>query len=326
MQFFTTLILAMTLLVGAITSSLAATPNYPHRPVTIVVPFPPGGPTDNYARLIAQRLSSRLGQPFIVVNRPGATGTIGTAFVAKAKPDGYTLLFSSNSSQIIAPILRIHPPYDGIKDFTPITLVGRYPFVLVVNNEVPVHTPGELIALAKSKPNGLFFGSIGEGSGTHLMAELFLHNAGIKMTRIPYKGGAAVTTALISGEIQMYFDSISSSKPFIDAGRLRAIAVTGEKRSPLLPAIPTLRESGLGGFDPTIWLGLFAPKGTSSEIVQTLYRQIHDDLRSDDAVKAHFDTDGIETLGTDPARIAPMLSKEKQNWTDLIDMLHLHKE
>ena len=317
---------AMLFAIGAAGCSAAWAQGYPQRPVTIVVPFPAGGPSDGYTRLIAQRLHATLGQPFIVDNRPGATGMIGTTAVARAKPDGYTILLGSNSSHIISPLMRANPPYDPLRDFEPITILGRYPFCLLVNNDVPVTSVKEFIALAKAKPDKLFYGSIGEGSGTHLMAEMFKQKAGIELVHVPYKGGGAVNTALIAGDIQAYFDGIGSARRFVESGRLRALAVTGTSRSSLLPNVPTLAESGLQGFDPTIWLGMFAPRGTPEAVVQILYREIKKVLDTDPEVRKHFADTGTEILGLDSRQVSETLRTEQAAWKALADRLNIRLE
>ena len=301
--------------------SAALADAYPSQPITIVLPFPAGGPTDAYARLIATKLQASLRQPVIVENRPGATGLIGTSAVAKAKPDGYTLLLATNSTHLISPLLRDKPPYDPIRDFEPVTLLGHYPFCLIVSNGLPVATTRELAALAKSQPGKIYFGTVGEGSGTHLMAELFKQKAAIDIVHVPYKGGAAVSTALSTGEVQMYFDSVGSAKKLVDAGKSRAIAVTGKNRSPLFPNVPTLTESGITGFDPTIWLGLFAPKGTPADALGTLHKELKQLLTSDADLRRTFADNGIEILGLSPAEVTAAMKKEQKEWKELIDRL-----
>lgn len=251
-------------------ASAQAATEFPNRPVTLVVPFPPGGASDIFARILGQKLSAQLGQPFVVENRAGATGLIGTQYVARAKPDGYTVLVSSNSSHVIAPLLKTKAPFDSVNDFEPIVMLGRYPFALDVNPNVPAKNVHELIALAKKSPGKLNFGSIGEGSGTHLVAEMFKQRTGIEITHIPYKGTAALGNALVAGEIDIQFDSVGAAKPLVDSGRVRALAVTGSKRSPLLPNVPSLAEEGIDKVDATIWIGAFAPKGTPKDVVDKL--------------------------------------------------------
>jgi tripartite-type tricarboxylate transporter receptor subunit TctC len=315
-----------TLLAAGLAGPAAAQQAWPSRPVTIVVPFPAGGPSDAYLRLIADKLQATFKQPFIVDNRPGATGLIGTTAVARAKPDGYTLLFTSNSAHIISPLLRTRVPYDPSRDFEPITIVGHYPFCLIVNNAVKATNTKELVALAKSSPGRLFYGSIGEGSGTHLMAEQFKYKAGVDVAHVPYKGGGAVNTALIAGEINMYFDGVGSAKRFVDAGRSRAIAVTGLRRSPLMPNVPTLQEEGLAGFDQTIWLGMFAPHGTPTAIVSKLHGEIKKALDTDPQLRKLVVETGTEILALSPAEVTSRIRSEQKVWKELIDRLNIRLE
>lgn len=317
---------ALLLTLGICACGTAGAQSYPQRPVTIIVPFPAGGPSDGYTRLIAQKLNAKFGQPFIIDNRPGATGAIGTTAVARAKPDGYTLLLASNSSHLISPLVRANAPFDPLRDFEPITILGRYPFCLIVNNSVPANNLSEFVSLAKAKPGKLFYGSIGEGSGTHLMAEMFKQQVDVDLVHVPYKGGAAVNTALIAGEIQAYFDGVGSAKPFVDGGRVRALAVTGPRRSPLLPGVPTLSESGLHGFDPTIWLGMFAPRGTPDAIVRTLYTEVKKILESDQDVRNRFAETGTEILGLDPQQATRAMREEQVAWKALIERLNVRVE
>ena len=316
--------LAASVAMGAcLLPAAGAAETYPSRPVTIVLPFPAGGPSDTYARLLAQKLQVALKQPFIVENKAGATGLIGSTAVARSKGDGYTLLLTSNSAHIISPLLRSKAPYDPSRDFEPVTILGSYPFCLIANNSVQASNTRELIAFAKQNPGRLFYGTIGEGSGTHLMAEMFKQKAGIDIVHVPYKGGAAVNTALIAGEIHLYFDGIGSAKKFVDAGRSRAIAVTGQKRSPLLPGVPTLNEAGLAGFDPTIWLGIFAPHGTPRPIVATLHKEIRKILDTDAEVRKLFADTGTEILGLSPVEVTGSIRAEQRVWKELIDRLNI---
>lgn len=304
----------------------ASASDYPTRPVTFVVPFPPGGASDTFARVIGQKLAAQLGQPFVVENRPGATGLIGTQHAARAKPDGYTILMSSNSSQIIAPLLKTTPPFDTAKDFEPISMLGRYPFALDVNPKVPARNVKELIALAKKNPSKLNFGSIGEGSGTHLVAEMFKQQAGIDITHIPYKGTAALGTALVAGEIDIQFDSVGAAKPLVEGGRVRALAVTGNARSPLLPNVPSMAEEGFENVDATIWIGAFAPKGTPKDIVAKLGDGMRKLLQTDPDVRRVFDENGADIIGNASADFATQLAKEQQGYRDLVNTLRLVRD
>jgi tripartite-type tricarboxylate transporter receptor subunit TctC len=291
--------------------------SYPSRIIRIVVPFPAGGPTDTYARILADKFKKAWGQPAIVDNQPGATGILGTKAVARVTPDGYTLLFTSNSAQIIGPMLRDPKPFDGQKDFSPISMVLKYPFYLVVNSKLPVKSVGELIALAKSKPGQLNFATFGVGSGTHLVAESFNAQAGIQTFHVPYKGVQEMKQGLLSGDIHYMFDSISSSKPLVDAGQLRALAVTGTERSSVVPDLPTLAELGFEGFDAMIWLGLFAPAGTPEQIIKKLQEEVTRNVTLP-AIKQQIEDAGSVPVGSTPEALAAFMAQETPWWHQVI--------
>ena len=242
---------------------------WPGRPVRIVVPQTPGASTDLTARLIAQRLTSILGQPVIVENRPGAGSIVGTELVAKATPDGHTLLVVA-SSITLNPIIHKNLPFDPQRDLTPITQLSSFPNMLVVNPTLPVKSVQDLIALAKAKPGALNYGSAGTATGTHLSAELFKYMTGTDMVHVPYKGGGAAMPALIGGQVQLMFSTTVTALPHVRAGRLRAIAVTSGQRWPSLPEIPTIAESGVPGYDHTPWNGFLAPAKTPRNIISRL--------------------------------------------------------
>ncbi len=296
---------------------------YPERAVTLVVPFPAGGASDAFARVLGRKLSVALRQPFIVDNRAGATGLIGTTYVQRARPDGYTLLISSNSSQIISPLLRVPPPYDAVSDFEPVSMLGSYPLALQVHPAVAVNTPRELVALARKQPGRLNFGSIGEGSVTHLAGELFQRKAGVDIVHVPYKGSSALATALMAGEIDLMFDSVGAGKAFIDAGRVRALAVTGNRRSPLLPQVPSLAEAGVPGVDVRVWIGMFAPKGTPRDVLALYGRELQRLLSQDAEVQRAFADNGTEIVASTAADFTVSLRSEKSAWQQLISELKL---
>lgn len=291
---------------------------YPDRPVAMVSPFPAGGATDLVARALGQKLSAVFGQPFVVENRAGATGLIGETYVMRAKPDGHTLLIASNSSHILAPLLQPSPPFDPIRDFTPISLLGSYPLALKVNPNVQARNVSELIALAKQRPGKLNFGSVGVGSVTHLAGEQFRLKAGIDIAHIPYKGTSALATALIGGEIEMQFDSVGSTKPLVDAGRVRALAVTGDKRSPLLPNVPTLAEQGVHGVDAIVWVGAFAPRGTPAPVIDKLQREIRKLLASDPDIRRVFADNGLDIVASDAQTFTTRIRQEQTGWRDML--------
>jgi tripartite-type tricarboxylate transporter receptor subunit TctC len=245
---------------------------YPSKSVKIVVGFPPGGGTDILARIVAQKLGESWGQSVIVENRPGASATIGAAVVAKAPADGYTLTMGQLTPNAIAPALMANLPYDAVKDFVPVILVGTSPNVLVVNPAVPAKNVAELVALARSKPGRLTYASSGAGSLQHIAAELFKSTAGVEIVHIPFKGSSQAVIDLISGQVDMNFDSIPAVIQHVKSGKLRAIAVTAAKRASGLPDIPTIAESGYPDYDLTTWWGIFAPAGTPPEIVAKIHR------------------------------------------------------
>ena len=247
---------------------------WPAKPVRVVVPYPPGGPVDISARLLAPRLQATLGQPFLVENKPGAGGNIGADFVAKSAPDGYTIGMGAIATHAINPALMASVPYDPIRDFRHLALVVQVPNVLVMNTELPVRSVAELVAYAKARPGKLDFASGSTGSTGHLAGELFKQMTGTFMVHIPYKGAPPAVADLLAGRVHLMFDNLASALPNVKAGKLRALAVTTLKRSASLPELPTLDESGLKGFDMTTWWGLMGPAGMSADVVQRLSAEI----------------------------------------------------
>jgi tripartite-type tricarboxylate transporter receptor subunit TctC len=248
--------------------SLAASPQstYPNRPVRIVVPFPAAGTTDILAREVAQTLTQSTGQPFVVENRPGAGGNIGSDLVAKAAPDGYTLLMGTVGTHAINPSLYAKMPYDHVKDFVPIILVAGVPNVMEINPQLPVNSVQEFIAYAKANPGKINFASSGSGTSIHLSGELFKTMTGVQMTHVPYKGSAPALQDLVGGQVQVMFDNLPSSLALIKAGKVKPLAVTSAARSSALPDVPTVAESGLPGFEASSWFGLLAPAGPPKEV------------------------------------------------------------
>ncbi|TMG89267.1 MAG: tripartite tricarboxylate transporter substrate binding protein [Betaproteobacteria bacterium] len=296
--------------------AVAQAQDYPSRPIRVVVPFSPGGAVDGPMRVIAQELSKRLGQQVIVDNKPGAGATIGTDVVAKASPDGYTLLLASQTNAISA---TLYPklPYDPIEDFTPISLIGREPGVLVVHPSLPVKTFQEFVAYVKERPGRVDYASSGNGSGQHLFVALLASMTGMKMNHVPYRGSGQATADLLGGQVQLSIPGTAGMVGHIKAGKLRALAVTGAKRSPQLPDVPTVMESGVPGYEAYVWMGLLAPKGTPAPIVDKLFRELTQALATSE-VKTYMASAGIEIVGSTPAEFATFFRAEKELWARVI--------
>lgn len=314
---FAKLIVAVTAAFTLIPLAQAQGPAYPRGPVTLVVPFPAGGPTDAMARQLAQKLGDRLGQQVVVDNKGGAGGSIAAEAVAKAAPDGQTLFFGTTGTLAINPSLYAKLRYDPVKDFAPVSLMATTMNVLVVSPEVPAKNLGELIRLAKAKPDTLTFGSAGNGSSNHLSGELFRTSAGLQITHIPYKGSAPALVDLLGGRLTMMFDTIAQQTGNIAAGKVRALAVTGPKRSPLLPEVPTAQEAGLKDFDVTIWYGVLAPAGTPAPVVDRLAREIATVMATDE-MKKRMQADGAEAQPTTPAEFAALIRHDMAKWGPVV--------
>jgi tripartite-type tricarboxylate transporter receptor subunit TctC len=304
--------LALAALVGLALPAVASAQDYPTHAIKVIVPFSPGGAVDGPMRLIAQELSKRLGQPVTVENRPGAGATIGSEAVAKAAPDGYTLLLASQTNAISGSLYR-NLSYDPVEDFQPITLIGREPGVVVVNPSLPVKTFQEFVAYAKARPGQLDFASSGNGSGQHLFAALLFSQLGLSLNHVPYRGSAQATTDLIGGRVAVAIPGTAGMVGHVKAGRLRALAVTGAKRAPQLPDVPTLQEVGVTGYEAYVWMGLLAPKGTPSRIVDRLYREVSEVLASEDA-KRFMANAGIEIVASTPADFGQFFRAERDLW------------
>ncbi len=307
--------LVAALLVAAAPSSLAQT--YPTKPVRMIVPFPPGGATDLLARVVGQKLGEALGHQVVIDNRPGAGGTIGSRLMLDAQPDGYTILMSSVSTHAIGPHLYATPPYDPMKDFTAISEVSFTPTVLMASNTLQVSTLKEFIALAKARPGKLNYGSSGVGTQFHLSGELLKQLAGIDMVHVPYKGTALVYPDLFSGQISIMFDTLSVAIPFIKAGRVKALGITGAKRAPALPEVLTIAEAGLAGFSADLWLGIWGPAKLPREITDKLSSDIAKLLKLPD-VRERLAAQGMEPVGSTPAQFAEFVRRENAQWSKVV--------
>ena len=290
--------------------------DYPSRPIRIVVPFPPGGPTDLYGRIIGQHLQEAWQQPAVVENRPGGTGLIGSNFVRQAPADGYTLLFTSNSAQTISPLLHEPPPFDPVMDFTPITIVLRYPMYLLVNPNVPARTIGDFIAYAKANPGKLHYSSVGIGSGGHLACELFNIGAGTQVVHVPYKGAAPAQAALVSGEVELMCDSVGNSQALVAAGKLRGLAVTAAQRSPAVPDVPTLTEAGVPEV-AHIWLGVLAPAGLGRAVRGKLNTELVRIMNLAE-VRERVVKGGSEVVADTPEQFEAEMRAESATWLRVI--------
>jgi len=299
----------------AAVSALAA---YPDKPVTIVVPFPPGGSTDAIARVLSQKLQEKMGQSFIIDNKGGATGTIGAAFVKRAAPDGYTLFVSSLGPFVIAPHLIKGVQYDALKDFDPITVAVQAPNVLVVPLNSPDKNVADLLAHLKKTPGKVSFASSGNGSSDHLSAELFWQQSGTEGLHVPYKGGGPAINDLLGGQVDAAFVNINSIIQHIRAGKVRALGVASEKRNPLLPEVPTLAEQGVKGAEVQSWQAVAAPKGLPADVKAKLHEAIVTAL-NDPSVKEKLVAQGFEIVGNTPEQFAKFQAAEYARWKQLIE-------
>ena len=311
----------LALIAGAVVSLLAApvtqAADYPTRAVTLVVAFTPGGPSDVLSRIVGKQLEKVLGQPFVIENRPGGAGNIAAEYVARAKPDGYTLLMGNNSILATNAALFSKLSFDAEKDFAPISLVGTQPNILVVNPSVPVHTVAELIALAQKEPGKLNYGNSGLGAAAHLSAELFKSEAHVDLVGISYKGAAPALQDVIANHVQVMFATSASVIGHIKSGLVRPIAVTTLKRFSLMPELPTVAESGLPGFDATTWHGLVAPAGTPPEVIETLHRAAVAAL-NDPETKKRLNDLGVEITPSTPQEFAAYIKSEIPKWTAVV--------
>ncbi len=295
----------------------AAAQAYPTKQVRLIVPYPPGGTTDILARLAAKELTERLKQPFVVENRAGASGAIGSAEVARAAPDGYTLVMATASSHGINSAIYKNLPYDAVKDFAPVTNVASTPNIIVVNPSVPAKNLQELIALAKSEPGKLNFGSTSLGGSPHMSAELLKMMTHIDITHVPYKGAAPMLTDLVGGQIQIGFDNLPSTIGFVRAGKVRAIAVTTPERWPAAPDIPTVAESGVPGYEVSGWFGLLAPAGTPKAVLDTIQQALAAAVLKPELKKQMLDL-GAQPIVNTPDEFAAQIRREVTKWQSVV--------
>ena len=295
----------------------ASAQTYPTKPIRLVVPFPPGGVADLIARPLAEKLASTLGQPVVVDNRGGATGTIGAAAVANAPADGYTLLLGTTNEIAMSPTLYKSLPYDPTKAFAPVAPVAEFPNVLVIGPSVKANSLKELIALAKAKPGKLTFASSGAGSTNHLTAELFKSIAGVDVVHVPYKGGGPALNDLLGGHVDAMFATLPSAVAHIKAGKLKALAVTGERRSGALPDVPTATEAGAPGLVVTTWNGVLAPAGTPPAVLERLHREVTAAASQAD-IKERYAAAGAETMTSTSDQFRSAIQKDYARWAQLI--------
>jgi tripartite-type tricarboxylate transporter receptor subunit TctC len=308
---------ALFVLLGATLASGVVAQAWPTKPVRMIIPFPPGGTTDILARVAAQKLSEALGQQVVPDNRAGAAGNIGTELVAKAPPDGYTLVTAPGSTLTIHPSLYAKLGFDPLRDFAPITILAAVPNVLVVHPSLPARNVKDLIAIAKAKPGQLNYASTGAGQSTHLSMELFKSMAGVKITHVPYKGSAPAVTDLLGGHVSLMFDNMPSALPHVKAGKLRALAVSSLKRSPTAPEIPTVAESGLPGFEVSVWFAVLAPAATPKPILERLNQLLVKALQAPD-VRERLGSQGAEPVGNTPEQFTQVMKRDLAKWAKVV--------
>ncbi|HLH93033.1 MAG TPA: tripartite tricarboxylate transporter substrate binding protein [Xanthobacteraceae bacterium] len=308
---------AFALAIVGLVPHFAAAQDFPTRPITIIVAQTPGGGTDIIARIVANQLSKQMHQGVIIDNRPGAGTLVGTAAAAKSAADGYTLIAGLIANMAVNPSLYAHLPYDPIRDFAPVGMLADYPFAVVVAKNFQARSIAELVALAKAKPGAINFASGGNGTGQHLSTVLFELMAGIKLTHVPYRGAAPAYTDVIAGQVPLFFDNLSSALGQINAGTVRALAVTSRERSPLLPDVPTVAEAGVPGYEYHVWFGLWAPKQTPAAVVAKLHNEVATALADPGVRKAIADGAGVpDTMPL--ADIEPFVQSEIVKWADVV--------
>ncbi len=295
---------------------------YPSRPVTLVVPFAAGGGTDSIARDMAKLMADRLGQPVVVDNRGGAGGAVGAEMVAKAKADGHTLLFAT-STFVTHAAATARLPYDALEDFAPVAMIGRGPLLVVASRQTGARTLGELIALGKARPDGLNFCSAGEGSINHLAGEMLRQKTGVAMTHVPFKGSGPATMELIAGRVDLFVATVPTILSHVKEGKVTALAVTGARRSPLFPEVPTMAQAGVPGFEVTTWWGVVAPARTPPAVIERLHQVIQESAASP-AIQGRLQREGAEPLQMPPAAFGKVLAQELTNWRSLAATTQVH--
>jgi len=307
---------ALTFVLAALDPAPAQAQSYPTKPIRVIVPFAAGGAVDVLARLVSAKMSESVGQPVIIENRAGAAGNVAADAVAKSPPDGYTILQNTNG-QAISPSLYKSLPFDAVKDFTPVTQLVASQLLLVATPSLPAKSVQELIALAKAKPGSLNYGMTGIGNPLHLTVEMFKHAAGIELQAVPYRGDAPLNTALIAGEVHLAVVPFATAKPHVEAGRLRALAIAGAKRSPALPDVPTIAESGLPGFESSSWQGWFVPANTPREIVALIQREAAKALNAPD-VRERMETTANEVVASTPEAFAAVFKNDLAKFAKVV--------
>lgn len=300
----------------AMTAPAHAQPAYPTKPITLVAAFAPGGGTDTAARIIAKELAIELGQPVLVDNRAGAGGAIGATSVARAAPDGYTLLLGTGSELVVLPAVRAKPPYDTLKEFEPVAEIGTVTLMLVAHPSVQANTVQELIALARANPGQLTYASFGMGSTNHLIGEFFTSKTGTNLLHVPYKGSAAAATDLLSGQVKLAFETMTVAMPLVKGGKLKALAILSPARSALAPDLPTMAESGVA-LTTEGWMGVLAPKNTPPAVVGRLNKAINKVLAMP-AIKDAFDTRGVKVVAVTPEQFGDFIGNEIKKWTAVV--------
>ncbi len=317
MKMLTPLALLAALTVSALTPQSSIAQGYPNKPIRLVVPYAPGGATDIIARAAATELSKTLGQPVTVDNRPGAGGNLGSEMVARAAPDGYTMLMSPSSLHGITPFLYSKLTYDPNKDLAPVIVLGAFANVLVVNNDVKANSVSDLIALIKAQPGKFSYASSGSGSTIHMSGEMFKHMLNLDIAHVPYKGSAPAVTDLIGGQVQLMFDNIPSAITQIRGGKLRPLATTGPKRAASLPDLPTMIEAGLPGYQSTAWFGLAMPVGTPKEIIARMNAEGQKATKAPEFIKRMNDL-GYDIVGGSSEQMGAMIQEEVRRWGPVV--------